>query len=115
MEEVGVREPGEGELLVEMAATGVCHTDSLIGELPGGAAPIAFYPRVLGHEGGHFVLLLNGHTYADTDQAAVTSKKLARACQWLKLATLCCCPSLSARAARCAKLAIFLTASRSMI
>lgn len=51
MEEVGLRQPGEGELLVEMVATGVCHTDALVGDLPAGAAPIAFYPRVLGHEG----------------------------------------------------------------
>ncbi|WPH02230.1 Hypothetical protein R9X50_00508600 [Acrodontium crateriforme] len=55
LEEVTVREPGEGELLVEMVATGVCHTDVLIGGIPGGAAPIAFYPRVLGHEGSGYV------------------------------------------------------------
>ncbi|EGP90095.1 unnamed protein product [Zymoseptoria tritici ST99CH_1A5] len=55
MEEVGLREPGEGELLVEMIATGVCHTDVLIGGLPAGAAPIAFYPRILGHEGSGYV------------------------------------------------------------
>ncbi|KAK5119074.1 hypothetical protein LTR62_000285 [Meristemomyces frigidus] len=55
MEQVGVRKPGEGELLVEMIATGVCHTDALIGDIPGGAAPIAFYPRVLGHEGSGYV------------------------------------------------------------
>lgn len=51
MEDVTVRDPGEGELLVEIIASGVCHTDVLIGGLPAGAAPIAFYPRVLGHEG----------------------------------------------------------------
>ena len=51
MEEVNVRKPGEGELLVEMVASGVCHTDALVGGLPGGMGPIAFYPRVLGHEG----------------------------------------------------------------
>lgn len=51
MEDVDVRKPGEGELLVEIVASGVCHTDALIGGLPNGAAPIAFYPRVLGHEG----------------------------------------------------------------
>ncbi|KAK1081986.1 hypothetical protein LTR48_007229, partial [Friedmanniomyces endolithicus] len=45
MEDVGVRKPGDGELLVEMVASGVCHTDALIGGIPGGAAPIAFYPR----------------------------------------------------------------------
>ncbi|KAK0772803.1 hypothetical protein LTS16_006028 [Friedmanniomyces endolithicus] len=55
MEDVGVRKPGDGELLVEMVASGVCHTDALIGGIPGGAAPIAFYPRVLGHEGSGYV------------------------------------------------------------
>ncbi|KAK0308363.1 hypothetical protein LTR01_004990 [Friedmanniomyces endolithicus] len=57
MEDVGVRKPGDGELLVEMVASGVCHTDVLIGGIPGGAAPIAFYPRVLGHE----VICKDGH------------------------------------------------------
>ena len=51
MEEVTLRDLQEGELLVEMVASGICHTDALVGGLPGGAAPIAFYPRVLGHEG----------------------------------------------------------------
>lgn len=51
MEEVHLRDLKEGELLVEMVATGVCHTDALIGGIPAGAAPIAFYPRILGHEG----------------------------------------------------------------
>lgn len=54
MEDVAVREPEEGELLVEMVASGVCHTDALVGDIPGGAAPIAFYPRVLGHEGNDY-------------------------------------------------------------
>jgi Zn-dependent alcohol dehydrogenase len=51
MEDINLRELEEGELLVEMVASGVCHTDILIGSIPGGAAPIANYPRVLGHEG----------------------------------------------------------------
>lgn len=55
MEEVKVRKPREGELLVEMVASGVCHTDALFGDLPDGAGPLAFYPRVLGHEGSGFV------------------------------------------------------------
>jgi Zn-dependent alcohol dehydrogenase len=37
------------------SSQGVCHTDVLIGGLPNGAAPIAFYPRVLGHEGSGYV------------------------------------------------------------
>lgn len=55
MEDVTVRKPGEGELLVEMVGSGICHTDALVGGIPSGAAPIAFYPRVLGHEGGGYV------------------------------------------------------------
>ena len=43
---VSVREPGEGELLVEMVASGVCHTDALVGGLPNGAAPIVGSPRL---------------------------------------------------------------------
>ena len=55
LQDVHVRKPKEGELLVEMLASGICHTDALIGELPDGASPIAFYPRVLGHEGSGYV------------------------------------------------------------
>jgi Zn-dependent alcohol dehydrogenase len=51
MEEVSLRPLEAGELLVEMVASGVCHTDVLVGDLDAGSAPIAFYPRVLGHEG----------------------------------------------------------------
>lgn len=42
-EELLTREPREDEFLVEMIATGVCHTD--ISGYGG------IYPRVLGHEG----------------------------------------------------------------
>ena len=55
MEDVTVRDPREGELLIEMVASGLCHTDILVGNIPSGAAPIAFYPRVLGHEGAGYV------------------------------------------------------------
>lgn len=51
MEEVTTRTIKDDELVVEMVASGICHTDILIGSIPGGAAPIAFYPRILGHEG----------------------------------------------------------------
>ena len=40
------REPNEDEFLVEMIATGVCHTD--ISGYGG------IYPRVLGHEGKYY-------------------------------------------------------------
>ena len=51
MEEVTTRAIRDDELIVEMVASGICHTDILVGSLPDGVAPLAFYPRVLGHEG----------------------------------------------------------------
>ena len=50
--EIDVHGPREGEVLVRMVATGVCHTDAftLSGEDPEG-----IFPSVLGHEGGGIV------------------------------------------------------------
>jgi S-(hydroxymethyl)glutathione dehydrogenase/alcohol dehydrogenase len=47
--EIDVQGPRQGEVLVRMVATGVCHTDAftLSGEDPEG-----IFPAVLGHEGG---------------------------------------------------------------
>ena len=63
MSPMEVRKPGDHELQVEMVASGVCHTDLLIGNLPEGASPVGFYPRVLGHEGSFGSL--SSKTYAD--------------------------------------------------
>lgn len=52
IEEVDVEGPKQGEVLVRIVATGVCHTDAftLSGEDPEGAFPV-----ILGHEGGGVV------------------------------------------------------------
>ena len=52
IEEVDVAGPKAGEVLVQIVATGVCHTDAftLSGEDPEG-----IFPAVLGHEGGGIV------------------------------------------------------------
>ncbi|KAM0418764.1 hypothetical protein ACHAPT_012274 [Fusarium lateritium] len=57
LEEVQVREPDEYEAIVEMVASGVCHTDLGCGTAPDGTPgfPVPPYPRVLGHEGAGFV------------------------------------------------------------
>ncbi len=49
IEEVDVEGPREGEVLLKVIASGVCHTDAftLSGEDPEGA-----FPAILGHEGG---------------------------------------------------------------
>jgi S-(hydroxymethyl)glutathione dehydrogenase / alcohol dehydrogenase len=52
IEEVHVDGPKEGEVLLRVVATGVCHTDAytLSGDDPEGA-----FPAILGHEGGAIV------------------------------------------------------------
>jgi len=52
IEEVDLEGPKEGEVLVEIKATGICHTDAftLSGEDPEGA-----FPAILGHEGAGVV------------------------------------------------------------
>ncbi|MEM1412912.1 MAG: S-(hydroxymethyl)glutathione dehydrogenase/class III alcohol dehydrogenase [Pseudomonadota bacterium] len=52
IEEVDVAGPKEGEVLVRIVATGVCHTDAytLSGDDPEG-----LFPAILGHEGGGIV------------------------------------------------------------
>ena len=52
IEEVELQEPGEGEILVEIRAAGICHTDS--GAVRG-RYPLGF-PAVLGHEGAGIVI-----------------------------------------------------------
>lgn len=50
--EVDVEGPKEGEVLVRMVATGVCHTDAFT---LSGADPEGIFPSILGHEGGGVV------------------------------------------------------------
>jgi len=50
--EVDVQGPQQGEVLVRMVATGVCHTDAFT---LSGADPEGIFPAILGHEGGGIV------------------------------------------------------------
>jgi S-(hydroxymethyl)glutathione dehydrogenase/alcohol dehydrogenase len=52
IEEVEVQGPKEGEVLVRIVATGVCHTDAYT---LSGADPEGAFPAILGHEGGGVV------------------------------------------------------------
>src|SRR6204780_812668 len=53
IEEVDVDGPKRGEVLVELKATGVCHTDEFTRS---GADPEGLFPVILGHEGAGVVL-----------------------------------------------------------
>lgn len=50
LEDVDIHPPGDDEILVEMRASGICHTDIVLTSVPNGAFGIA-YPKVAGHEG----------------------------------------------------------------
>ena len=73
MQEIFTSKPGKGELLVEMVASGICHTDVLIGGIPGGAAPIAFYPRVLGHEGSGYGMPISSSDFYPAFETSANS------------------------------------------
>ena len=53
IEEVNLAGPREGEVLVEIKATGVCHTDYYT---LSGADPEGIFPAILGHEGAGVVV-----------------------------------------------------------
>jgi S-(hydroxymethyl)glutathione dehydrogenase/alcohol dehydrogenase len=53
IETIDVAGPGAGEVLVQIVATGVCHTDAFT---LSGDDPEGLFPAVLGHEGGGIVV-----------------------------------------------------------
>jgi len=52
IEEVEVQDQKQGEVLIRLVATGVCHTDAYT---LSGADPEGIFPTILGHEGGGIV------------------------------------------------------------
>jgi S-(hydroxymethyl)glutathione dehydrogenase/alcohol dehydrogenase len=53
IEEVDVAGPKQGEVLLQVAATGVCHTDAFT---LSGQDPEGLFPAIMGHEGGAIVV-----------------------------------------------------------
>src|SRR6201995_4395999 len=53
LETIDLDGPREGEVLVEVKATGICHTDEFT---LSGADPEGLFPSVLGHEGAGIVV-----------------------------------------------------------
>ena len=52
IEDIVIEDPGPGEVLVRVVASGVCHTDLTVKNLKGNGMP---FPIVLGHEGAGIV------------------------------------------------------------
>ena len=57
IETVNLDGPKEGEVLVEVKATGICHTDEFTRS---GADPEGLFPAILGHEGADVVVEVGG-------------------------------------------------------
>ncbi|CAN0580794.1 unnamed protein product, partial [Laminaria digitata] len=53
IETVDLEGPREGEVLVEIKSTGICHTDEFT---LSGADPEGLFPAILGHEGAGVVV-----------------------------------------------------------
>ncbi|TIQ52655.1 alcohol dehydrogenase catalytic domain-containing protein, partial [Mesorhizobium sp.] len=51
--EVDLEGPRDGEVLIEVKATGICHTDEFT---LSGADPEGIFPAILGHEGAGIVV-----------------------------------------------------------
>ena len=86
LEDVTFKEIRDDELLVQMVATGICHTDLAVGSIAPMAGPV---PRVLGHEGQCLQLWWQlqqsrGETITEAFQVLATSKKSAPKSAWRK-------------------------------
>ncbi|GLI80391.1 hypothetical protein PoHVEF18_008745 [Penicillium ochrochloron] len=65
LEEIEINSPGEDEVLVQIVASGICHTDILLTSVPSGSFGIT-YPKVAGHEGAGIVRSV-GKNVSDID------------------------------------------------
>ena len=70
IETVDLDGPRAGEVLVEIRATGICHTDEFT---LSGADPEGIFPSILGHEGAGVVVDVGpGVTYMVGDRVQLT-------------------------------------------
>lgn len=52
LETITVGAPADDEVLVQITAAGICHTDILFSSMPQGVLGVA-YPKIVGHEGAN--------------------------------------------------------------
>lgn len=93
LQEVEVDPPRRGEVLVEVVAAGLCHTDLLMGR----SLPAATFPRILGHEGAGVVRQVGDGVdgIAEGDHV-VLSFRACRTCDQCRTLGVAYCRSASA-------------------
>ena len=75
IETIDLEGPNAGEVLVELMATGICHTDAYT---LSGADPEGIFPAILGHEGAGMVREIgDGVTLAES-RATTSSRSTLR-------------------------------------
>ncbi|TQN67167.1 Aryl-alcohol dehydrogenase, partial [Colletotrichum shisoi] len=86
IEPVTLRELRHDEVLVEIVASGICHTDLHCGNTPEDkGVPGVYYPRVLGHEGsGYVVQVGSGVTEVKAGDAVFLSFSYCGSCHVCK-------------------------------
>ncbi|MDH3300568.1 MAG: NDMA-dependent alcohol dehydrogenase [Acidimicrobiia bacterium] len=79
--ELDVEEPRQGELVVEMRAAGLCHSDDHYAK---GDAPVASFPFVGGHEGAGVVIGIGPDTpgWEIGDHVALSFLPVCGRCRW---------------------------------
>jgi NDMA-dependent alcohol dehydrogenase len=79
--EVDLDEPRQGEVLVRLAAAGLCHSDDHIAT---GDLPVATYPMIGGHEGAGVVEAVGPHTDGITvgDHVVFSFLPVCGRCRW---------------------------------
>ncbi len=79
--ELDVDEPRQGELLVEMRAAGLCHSDDHYAK---GDTPVASLPFVGGHEGAGVVIEVGPNTpgWEPGDHVALSFLPVCGRCRW---------------------------------
>ena len=71
IEDVVTRALGPEELLIQMVASGVCHTDVDVGTNPAKTTKRGSYPRVLGHEGTRVTCVSNSVVFESSSTLTV--------------------------------------------
>ncbi len=79
--ELDIEQPRQGELLVEMRAAGLCHSDDHYAK---GDAPVASFPFVGGHEGAGVVIGIGPNTpgWEIGDHVALSFLPVCGRCRW---------------------------------
>ena len=78
IEEIDIAGPKAGEVLIQIKATGVCHTDAFT---LSGDDPEGIFPAVLGHEGGGVVVEVGLRAVAPDEGAVVVGLGSPSGCE----------------------------------